>query len=139
MFHCIDQHYDIHTEHSFHLSPIPPGILTGTVTNVVGGAPIAGASVTVNAMTPVLTNAAGVYTVFNIQPGTVNVTAPRPGLFLIAGTAVITSGTHHDPEYRHGPESSDHRYWLPMLPPDCRSLAPRLPSIFPALRILRSL
>ena len=44
-------------------------------------------------MTPVLTNAAGVYTVFNIQPGTVNVNVTMAGFVPYSATAVIVSAT----------------------------------------------
>ncbi|MEI7663488.1 MAG: carboxypeptidase regulatory-like domain-containing protein, partial [Bacteroidota bacterium] len=74
-------------------TPISGGTLTGTVTNSVGGAAIAGATVTVNTMTPVTTNAAGLYSVTNITPATVNVTCTKSGFVPYAGTAVITSGS----------------------------------------------
>jgi len=73
-------------------TPISPGTLTGTVTNFVGGAPVAGATVTVGAMTPVLTNASGIYTVLGINPGTVTVNITKTGFVPYNGSAVITSG-----------------------------------------------
>jgi hypothetical protein len=73
-------------------TPITPGILAGTVTSAATGLPIAGASVVVNTMTPVVTNAAGAYTVTNITPGTVNVNVTAAGFMPYSGTAVITGG-----------------------------------------------
>ncbi|MEI6684478.1 MAG: carboxypeptidase regulatory-like domain-containing protein, partial [Bacteroidota bacterium] len=73
--------------------PIIPGTLSGTVTNSVTSAAIAGATVTVTGTTPVTTNAAGAYSITGITPATVNVTCTATGYVPYAGTAVITSGT----------------------------------------------
>ena len=73
-------------------TPIVPGILSGTVTNSVGGAAIAGATVTVTGYTPVVTNAAGAYSVPAITPATVNVACTATGFVPYSGTAVITGG-----------------------------------------------
>ncbi|MEI7898438.1 MAG: carboxypeptidase regulatory-like domain-containing protein, partial [bacterium] len=72
--------------------PIALGTLSGTVTSAATGLPIAGASVVVNALAPVLTNAAGAYSVPNLTPATVTVNVTATGFMPYAGTAVITSG-----------------------------------------------
>jgi hypothetical protein len=51
------------------------GTLTGTVTDAATAAALVGVSVVVNGMTPVLTNASGVYIFTNVYPGTWPVTA----------------------------------------------------------------
>ncbi len=75
-----------------HLNGIALGTLAGTVTSAAGGAPIANASVVVNALPAVLTNAAGFYSISNLNAGTVNVTATATGFVPYAGTAAIVGG-----------------------------------------------
>ncbi|MCX6305232.1 MAG: carboxypeptidase regulatory-like domain-containing protein [Bacteroidetes bacterium] len=75
-----------------HLNGIALGTLAGTVTSASGGAPIANASVVVNALPPVLTNAAGFYSIPNLNAGTVNVTVTATGFVPYNGTAAIVGG-----------------------------------------------
>ncbi len=74
-----------------HLNGIALGTLAGTVT-ATGGAPIANASVVVNALPAVLTNTSGAYSIPNLNAGTVNVTVTATGYVPYNGTAVITGG-----------------------------------------------
>ena len=71
----------------------PGGTLTGTVTNTFTGTPISGVTVTVNAMTPVTTNASGVYTKTGIPAGTATVNATLAGYMPYSGTALIVDGS----------------------------------------------
>jgi|GEM_PF-3556055 len=68
------------------------GTITGTVTDMVSGNPIVGASVQAGSAPAVLTNASGVYTI-TIAPGTYTVTATATG-YVSASTpgVVVTAG-----------------------------------------------
>ncbi|MEI7662471.1 MAG: carboxypeptidase-like regulatory domain-containing protein, partial [Bacteroidota bacterium] len=90
---CSSQAYGNSADFTINVAAATFGTLTGTVTNSVTLAPIAGASVVVNALAPVLTNAAGVYTVPNLTPGTVTVNITAAGYVPYSGTAVMVGGT----------------------------------------------
>ncbi len=72
--------------------PPPFGTLQGTVTNVFDGTPVVGASITVNALTPVVTNGAGFYQKTNVPSGTATINATMAGFQPYSGTATILSG-----------------------------------------------
>ena len=55
------------------------GTLTGTVTNNYNSTPINGATISVTGLTPVLTNASGMYTLYNVPIGNKSVTATMAG------------------------------------------------------------
>lgn len=79
---------------NFALQPFTPGvvnsIITGTVIDASSGAAIAGASVTVGAVTAT-TGATGTYTI-SIAPGSYTVTAGAPGYTGSSAEVTVTSG-----------------------------------------------
>ena len=77
------------TEVTIPLTPQPGG-LTGTVRNLITGAPIAGATVTVNGFTAT-TDTGGAYSIANIPPGTYQATASAAGF--ISQTQPVTIQT----------------------------------------------
>ncbi|MEI6684322.1 MAG: GEVED domain-containing protein, partial [Bacteroidota bacterium] len=90
---CTSQTYGNSADFTINVAAASFGTLTGTVTNSVTLAAISGATVTVTGYPPVTTNAAGLYTVANITPGTVNVGVTATGYVPYTGTAVMVGGT----------------------------------------------
>ena len=71
---------------------LPTGTLTGTVTNVAGGAAIAGATVSLTGGYSTITNASGVYTIV-VPAGTYDVTVSKYGFLpgSVTGVSVVDS------------------------------------------------
>jgi len=90
---CSSQSYGNSADFTINVAGATFGTLSGTVTNSVTLAAIAGATVTVTGYPPVTTNAAGLYTVASITPGTVNVGVTATGYVPYTGTAVMVGGT----------------------------------------------
>jgi glucose/arabinose dehydrogenase len=74
--------------------PPAPGAVSGTVTSSAGGAPIAGATVTVSG-TPLTTTTAanGTYSFPDVPPGARTITAQNAGYVNGSVTATVTSGS----------------------------------------------
>jgi len=72
-------------------SSVVPGTLVGTVVNVLTGAPLSGATVTVGGVTAV-TNSAGAFTVTGVAPGTYQASASASGFVTQVRMVTITSG-----------------------------------------------
>jgi hypothetical protein len=71
--------------------PLPPGGITGTVTDAGDGSAISGASVT-DGITIVLTDATGMYTIENVIPGSYRVAASKEGYQPSSLTVAVFSG-----------------------------------------------
>jgi uncharacterized protein YfaP (DUF2135 family) len=71
---------------------VSAGTLAGTVVNLLSGAPIAGATVTVNGITGT-TNGSGAFTVSGIAPGTYQASASASGFVTRIQMVTIAAGT----------------------------------------------
>ncbi|MCX6266451.1 MAG: hypothetical protein NTW16_03730, partial [Bacteroidetes bacterium] len=74
-----------------HVNGTPCGTLTGNIKNSFTNANLAGVSVVINGGAPVLTNAAGVYTLTNVMPGVATIAATLTNFLPYSGTANIVS------------------------------------------------
>jgi hypothetical protein len=72
--------------------PPPEGTLQGTIRNAMNNQVLSGVMVTVNALTPVTSNAAGFYQKTSIPVGTCTINATLAGFLPYSGTATITAG-----------------------------------------------
>ena len=72
--------------------PLPPGSITGQVTDAEDGSAISGAEVT-DGITTVLTDAAGMYTIDNVLPGSHQVIASKEGYQTASLMVAVVSGT----------------------------------------------
>jgi thermitase len=72
--------------------PLPPGAITGHVTDIEDGSAISGARVSDGTRT-VLTDAIGMYTIDGVSPGSYQVTASKEGYESLSSTVDVLSGT----------------------------------------------
>jgi len=72
--------------------PLPPGGIGGQVTDADDGSAISGAQVTAG-ITTVMTDAAGMYTIDNVMPGSYEVTASKEGYQTSSLTVTVVLGT----------------------------------------------
>lgn len=72
--------------------PVPPGAISGQVTDVEDGSAISGAQVS-DGIRTVLTDATGGYTIDNVPPGTYQVFASKEGYQTSSLTVNVVSGT----------------------------------------------
>ncbi len=72
--------------------PVPPGAITGQVTDAEDGSAISGAQVS-DGIRTALTDAAGMYTIDDVSPGSYQVTASREGYETSSLTVNVLSGS----------------------------------------------
>jgi len=87
----VDPSNNIKTYASPIVVKLPPGIITGTVTDSVSGGAIANATVAVNGVSAT-SNSSGAYVISDVPPGNYTVTASADGYEISSETITVTAG-----------------------------------------------